>query len=111
MKADPEFIRHNMADICASYQHRIVSYLIMQLEKAAIDSGIREIGISGGVAANSYLRKLITQKGATMGWNIYIPALQYCTDNAAMVAIAASFKYDAGVFADQATTPYPRKKQ
>ena len=110
IKTDPDFVSRNMADICASYQHRIVTYLLQQLEMAANDTGIREIGISGGVAANSYLRKMLSQKAKDRGWNVYIPAFEYCTDNAAMIAIAAAFKYEEGIFSGQDTTPYARKK-
>jgi N6-L-threonylcarbamoyladenine synthase len=110
-KKAPGFVAANMADICASYQHRIVSYLLHQLEKASKNTGIKEIGIAGGVAANSYLRKTITERADALGWNIYIPAFEYCTDNAAMVAMAASFKYDAGDFAGQDAVPYPRRRE
>jgi N6-L-threonylcarbamoyladenine synthase len=109
--ADPDFIAKNRADICASYQYRIVSYLLKQLEKVAHDTGIREIGIAGGVAANSYLRKMIEERAVVLDWNTYIPSFEYCTDNAAMVAKAAEFKYINHDFAAQDTTPYPRKLQ
>jgi len=109
VKKDPDFVSNNMADICASYQHRIVSYLLSQLQKAANETGITHIGISGGVAANSYLRKTLMLKHSELGWEVFIPALEYCTDNAAMVAIAAAFKYDAGDFAEMGVAPYTRK--
>jgi len=109
VKTDPDFIQNHMADICASYQHRIVSYLLSQLQKASNDTGIKQIGISGGVAANSYLRKMLKDKEQELGWKVYIPAFEYCTDNAAMVAMAAKFKYDAGKFAEMDVAPYARK--
>jgi len=109
VKADPDFVHKNMPDICASYQHRIVSYLLSQLQKAATETGIKNIGISGGVAANSYLRKMLTEKKEELGWKVYIPDFEYCTDNAAMVAIAATFKYDKGLFAKMDVAPYARK--
>ena len=109
LKNDPDFVQKNMTDICASYQHRIVSYLLSQLQKAAFELGITDIGISGGVAANSYLRKMLMDKQTELGWNVYIPAFEYCTDNAAMVAMAATFKYEAGAFAKMDTAPYARK--
>jgi len=109
VKADPDFVQKHMADICASYQHRIVTYLLSQLHKASEETGIKQIGISGGVAANSYLREMLKAKEQELGWKVYIPAFEYCTDNAAMVAMAAKFKYDAGKFADMDAAPYARK--
>ena len=108
LKTDPDFIANNMADICASYQHRIVDYLLGRLEQAALENDIKEIGIAGGVAANSYLRKMLQEKADKRGWNVYIPSFEYCTDNAAMVAKAAQFKYEAGIFAGQDVVPYVR---
>jgi len=109
VKSDPDFISKNMTDICASYQHRIVSYLLSQLQKASMETGITNIGISGGVAANSYLRKMLTEKQTKIGWKVFIPAFEYCTDNAGMVAMAATFKYETGDFADMDAAPYTRK--
>jgi len=109
VKKDPDFVGRNMADICASYQHRIVTYLLSQLQKAATETGIKNIGISGGVAANSYLRKMLTEKKNKPGWNVFIPKFEYCADNAAMVAMSATFKYNAGIFAAMDVTPYARK--
>jgi len=108
-KQDPDFVENHLADICASYQLHIVNYLMQQLEKAVHDTGIMEIGIAGGVAANSCLRAALAAKQAQSGWATYIPAFEYCTDNAAMVAMAASFKYDLGDFASQEVIPYARK--
>jgi N6-L-threonylcarbamoyladenine synthase len=109
MEKDPGFISKNLADICASYQYRIVSYLLHQLERAAADTGIKEIGIAGGVAANSGLRDMIKERALVLNWNTYIPKFEYCTDNAAMVAKAAEFKFKAGIFSGQDVTPYARK--
>jgi N6-L-threonylcarbamoyladenine synthase len=93
------FISENLNDICASYQNSLVNYLLKKLEKAAKLTGIKSIGIAGGVAANSSLRSMLTEKAAKFGWTIYIPKFEYCTDNAAMVAMAAYFKYQKGDFA------------
>lgn len=95
----PEFVAANMADICASIQERIISILMNKLIRAAEESGIKEIGIAGGVSANSGLRKAIEQAGQQHGWNCYIPKFEYCTDNAAMIAMTAWYKYQAGEFA------------
>ena len=88
-----EFIKTNLDDICASIQHRIVSILLNKLKKASIETGIKEICIAGGVSANSGLRKDLLTMGNTYGWNVYIPAFEYCTDNAAMIAITAYYKF------------------
>jgi len=108
LKEDPDFIKNNLADICASIQDRIVSILINKLKKAVKLTGIKEIGISGGVSANSGLRSAITTIGTDLGWNTYIPKFEYCTDNAAMIAIAAKYKYEARIFADQTLVPFTR---
>jgi N6-L-threonylcarbamoyladenine synthase len=98
IKSDPDFIRNRMNDLCASYEHRIVTYLLLKLEKAAKETGIREICLAGGVAANGYLRENLTRMAFQNNWKIYIPQLQYCTDNAGMIAITAYYKYKLGIF-------------
>jgi len=108
MKEDPQFIVNNINDICASVQGRIISILMNKLKKAAKQSGISEISIAGGVSANSGLRDELTKAGKELGWNTYIPKFEYCTDNAAMIAKAAHFKYQKGEFAGQDITPAAR---
>jgi N6-L-threonylcarbamoyladenine synthase len=98
LAGDPEFIRKNMADICASIQQRIISILLNKLHRAAQDTGVRELCLAGGVSANSGLRKALYEAGRRHGWNTYIPPFEYCTDNAAMIAIAGHYKYLAGEF-------------
>lgn len=93
-----KFIQDNLADLCASVQHRIVSILMSKLKKAAIETGIRHICIAGGVSANSGLRTALQEAGKKHGWKTYIPDFQYCTDNAGMIAITAYYKYLAGDF-------------
>ncbi len=90
---EPGFIEKNLPDICASIQFRIVSILLNKLKKAATQTGIRDICIAGGVSANSWLRKSLKELGEKLGWKTYIPKFEYCTDNAAMIAITAYFKY------------------
>lgn len=94
------FIENNLPDICASIQHRIVTILLNKLKKAALQTGITEICIAGGVSANSGLRKGLKEMGERYHWNTYIPSFEYCTDNAAMIAITAFYKYQAGQFSD-----------
>lgn len=95
-----DFIQNNLADICASIQHRIVTILLNKVKKAAVETGIKDICLAGGVSANSGLRQAITAMGENYHWNTFIPAFQYCTDNAAMIAITGFYKYKAGQFAD-----------
>ena len=95
-----EFIQNNLADICASIQHRIITILLNKLKKASLETGIRDVCLAGGVSANSGLRKAFEEMGKKYNWNTYIPAFQYCTDNAGMIAITGYYKYLEGQFAD-----------
>jgi len=107
---NPDFVSENLADICASIQSRIVSILLHKLEKATRETGISNVCIAGGVSANSGLRKTFIESGKQHNWNTFIPSMQYCTDNAGMIAIAAYHKYLAGDFADLSVSPSARNK-
>lgn len=107
-RANPDFIAQHRADICASIQHTLVQMLLTKLKRAARETGIREIAVAGGVSANGGLRTALTQLGTELGWNVYIPRFEYCTDNAAMIAMAAQFKYEQGIFTPQTVSPVPR---
>ena len=107
-KSNPNFVAENLADICASIQQRIVSILINKLKKATIDHGITRISVAGGVSANSGLRNAIENLAKENNWEFYLPAFQYCTDNAGMVAIAGFHKYHAGKFLSQSAVPLAR---
>jgi N6-L-threonylcarbamoyladenine synthase len=96
---DPDFVTKNLADICASIQGRIISILLNKLKKAARETGIKDLCIAGGVSANSGLRKAFRDTGESLGWRTFIPAFEYCTDNAAMIAITGHYHYLAGDFA------------
>lgn len=100
-KENPHFIQENLDDLCASIQHSIIEILIKKIKKAAKELSIKEIAIAGGVSANSGLRKAIESAAQELNWNIYIPKFEYCTDNAAMIAITGKFMYEKGLFADQ----------
>lgn len=102
------FIDENLSDICASIQSRIVSILLKKLKKAAEETGIKEICIAGGVSANSGLREEFEKMGKKEGWNTYIPKFEYCTDNAAMIAITAYYKYLDGQYEDFSVVPSAR---
>ncbi|MBI5917744.1 MAG: tRNA (adenosine(37)-N6)-threonylcarbamoyltransferase complex transferase subunit TsaD [Bacteroidetes bacterium] len=107
-KAQPGFVEANLADICASVQDRIVSILLKKLRKAARQTGIKEIAIAGGVSANSGLRAGLEKMGEAEGWSTYIPAFEFCTDNAAMIAVTGYFKFLNGDFAGQDVAPTAR---
>lgn len=109
--ANPNFIDENLADICASIQYAIVSVLIKKLSLAASQTGIKEIAIAGGVSANSGLRTALEKAGKQNGWNTYIPKFEYCTDNAAMIAMAGHFKFLEKQFVGQDTVPFTRLGQ
>jgi tRNA N6-adenosine threonylcarbamoyltransferase len=94
------FIQNNLADICASIQSRIISILLNKLKKATLQTGVKNVCIAGGVSANSGLRKAFKEAGEKYNWNTFIPAFQYCTDNAGMIAITGYYKYLAGDLAD-----------
>jgi N6-L-threonylcarbamoyladenine synthase len=107
-KENPNFIAENLADICASVQERIVRILMKKLKMAAEQTGIREIAIAGGVSANSGLRQALEKLGKSEGWNTYIPRFEFCTDNAAMIAVTAYYQYLNGDFAGQEAAPMAR---
>jgi N6-L-threonylcarbamoyladenine synthase len=106
--ANPNFIEENIADICASVEQRIVTILLNKLSKAAKEYGIKDVALAGGVSANTGLRQGLQKMGEQNGWNCFIPQMQYCTDNAAMIAIAAHYKFLKGDFADQSIAPLAR---
>lgn len=103
-----KFIAENMDDICASVQQRIVSILLNKLKKAVTETGITDICLAGGVSANSGLRKGFISLGQTENWNTFIPAFEYCTDNAAMIAITGYYKYLAKDFTELNIGPSAR---
>ena len=90
---NPNFIEENKENICASIQDRIISILLNKLEKASTMTGINQVAIAGGVSANSGLRDELTRRGDVNGWSCFIPKFEYCTDNAAMIAISAYYKF------------------
>ena len=105
LKEDPQFIENNKADLCASLQETIVSILISKLVKASQLTGIREIGIAGGVSANSGLRNGLVREASRREWNLFIPPFSYTTDNAAMSGITGYYKFLRGEFAGQDISP------
>ncbi|WP_313235213.1 tRNA (adenosine(37)-N6)-threonylcarbamoyltransferase complex transferase subunit TsaD [Sphingobacterium multivorum] len=108
LKQNPDFLTHHMADLCASVQSRIVSILLYKLKKAAKETGVKDIAIAGGVSANSGLRQSLIEMGEKYNWRVFIPKFEYCTDNAAMIAIAGYHKFLKKDFVGQDVAPMAR---
>jgi len=108
LKENQNFIEERKADLCASLQKTIIDILLDKLIKAAKDTGIREIAVSGGVSANSGLRNALVETAARLHWKMHIPKFAFTTDNAAMIAITGYFKYQKGEFAAMDAVPFAR---
>ena len=108
LKENKDFIKQNRNDLCASIQKTIVEILTDKLEKASLQTGIREIALAGGVSANSGLRERIKWLAQKHGWNVFIPEISLSTDNAAMIAMTGYFKFLAGEFAGLDSSPLAR---
>lgn len=106
--ANPHFIEENINDICASVEKRIATILLNKLQKAAAEYHITDIALAGGVSANTGLRLGLQQLGGKLGWRTFIPKLEYCTDNAAMIAIAGYYKFLKNDFVGQDVAPLAR---
>ncbi|MFI5152542.1 MAG: tRNA (adenosine(37)-N6)-threonylcarbamoyltransferase complex transferase subunit TsaD [Chitinophagales bacterium] len=107
-KINADFIRENLNDICASVQKRIISILLHKLIRAAKETEIRNICIAGGVSANSELRKTFEETGRRHNWRTFVPRMEYCTDNAAMIAIAGYYKFKNKEFVGMDISPTAR---
>lgn len=108
VKKDPDFVQNNLPDLCASIQKAIIDILLKKLEKAAHKYGVKEIALAGGVSANSELRERFNALAVKNNWVAHIPKFEYCTDNAAMIAMAAHYKYLSGDFSTQDAEPLAR---
>ena len=93
LEENPNFITENLPDLCASIQHTLVEMLLIKLKEAMKQLGLSEVAIAGGVSANSGLRSALAALAQRKGWKLYVPEFEYCTDNAAMIAMAAHYKY------------------
>jgi N6-L-threonylcarbamoyladenine synthase len=105
---DENFIEKNLNDLCASIQQTIINILLKKLKKAVLPTGVKTICLAGGVSANSRLRKAFKELGEKENWQTFIPRFEYCTDNAAMIAITAYYKYQAQQFSNLSTSPSAR---
>lgn len=108
--SNPSFVEENLSDLCASVQFCLVETLMNKLKLAIVQTGLRQVAIAGGVSANSGLRAAVLSLQQTGLCKVFIPHIQYCTDNAAMVAMAAWFRFQTGSFSSLAELPYARQK-
>lgn len=108
LKADPDFIQKEHANLASSIQRIIIETLLDKFILAARDTGIKDLALAGGVSANSGLRAALQEAGEEHGWNIFIPKFEFTTDNAAMIAIAGYYKYLRKEFSSQDIAPYAR---
>lgn len=109
VQKNPDFISMHLADLCASVQFTISEILFQKFEAAMAQTGVKSIALSGGVAANRWIRSRFEKLGQEKNIEVYIPEFQYCTDNAGMVGVAGYFKYVAGDFSNATLIPYARK--
>lgn len=98
IEKDPDFVKKNLNDICASIQHTIVEILMDKIRKAVKKTGITQVAIGGGVSANSGIRKALQEAEGRYGWKTYVPKFEYTTDNAAMIGIVGYLKYQQSDF-------------
>lgn len=110
LEENPNFITENLPDLCASIQYTLVEMLLIKLKEAMKEYGITEVAIAGGVSANSGLRAALSALSLRKGWTLYVPEFEYCTDNAAMIAMAAHFKYLRGDFVGYDIAPLAKMK-
>jgi N6-L-threonylcarbamoyladenine synthase len=87
VKQNPDFIQQNLHDLCASVQHTIIKILLKKLKKASLETGIKQVCLAGGVSANNGLRSALQEMAIKYHWKVHIPSFEFCTDNAAMIAI------------------------
>ena len=107
-KDDPEFVTRNLYNLCAGYQSVIVEVLLKKIHQAVQQTGITRLAIAGGVSANTGLRTALSTLAEKNNWELFLPEIQFCTDNAAMIAVAGYYKYLASDFSDLDVAPLAR---
>ena len=103
---NPSFIEENLADLCASIQYTLIEIIFEKIKLAVDQTGLTEIAIGGGVAANSGLRTKLNEAADKHKWTVHLPPFAYTTDNAAMIGIVGYFKFNEQRFGalDQSAT-------
>ena len=102
------FIDENLNDICASIQKNLIDNLLNKVESLSNENNLKTIVFGGGVSANSYLKARMKNASKTNNWKVYIPKLEYSTDNAAMIGIVGHLKYKDSIESNLSSTPSPR---
>ena len=110
MKENPNFIKENLNDICASIQYTIIAILMNKLKIASEQTGLKQIAIAGGVSANSGIRNAMAEAEKKYNWKTFIPKFEYTTDNAAMIGIVGYYKFLNKNFEDISVTAKARMK-
>ena len=108
LRESPTFHTDNLQDLCASIQQAIINALMEKLQLAMKQTGIKDVAIAGGVSANSGLRQAMLNMQQSTGCRVFIPEMQYSTDNAGMIAIAGYYKYLRNDFGELSSAPYSR---
>ncbi|MBX3163571.1 MAG: tRNA (adenosine(37)-N6)-threonylcarbamoyltransferase complex transferase subunit TsaD [Bacteroidetes bacterium] len=108
VQKNENFIKENLEDICASYQHHLIETLLKNVRAVLKETGIKQLAIAGGVSANSELRAQIKNLETELGIKTFIPKFEYCTDNAAMIGIAGYYKFLKNDVSDLGVTPLAR---
>ena len=106
----PNFIKENLNDICASLQYTLIKIILIKIEEVALDFKINQIVIGGGVSANSEIRKQLKYLSIIKKWDLFLPPVEYTTDNAAMIGIAAYYKLKKKRFGKLTEISQPRLK-
>jgi len=101
------YIQKHLADICASFQEAIIDVLVNKTFRAAFERKVETITVTGGVAANSVLKKRFLERGKREGFRVIIPEPVHCTDNGAMVAQLGSWKLQRGEKSDLSLSALP----
>ncbi len=103
-----EFIDQNINDICASIQKNLIDNLLNKVHLLSVENGLDTLVFGGGVSANSYLKTRLKKLSNDNNLKIFIPELQFCTDNAAMIGIVGYLKFKDSLESNLKSTPSPR---
>lgn len=108
VKEDPDFVEHHKEDLAASLEKTIVDILMKKVRKAAKDLKIKQVAVAGGVSANTGLREAFMDHARRYGWKVFIPKFGYTTDNAAMIAMVGTYKFQDKDFCPMEAPAYAR---